>query len=88
MIQHPRYIVMGLSLTGDWYKPEQPTFGSEKQAANWIKNQLAYELLDDDHDYYLGRAMTCSDLKARFYKERGNGTGNSMSDRFEKAHHG
>lgn len=88
MIQHQKYIIIGLSLNGDWYKPEQPEFGSQAQAFDWLKGQIASELLDYDHDYYLGKAMSCLDVKSRLHKDRTDGKRDTLPNSFTKVHPG
>lgn len=67
MIHYTTYVVLQLTLMGDWEKLEQPEFHTHKQAFDWVKNQLAEDWLSADNDYYVGKQLSCVDFKKQYY---------------------
>lgn len=77
MRTYDTYIVLCRNLMGDWEKPDQPLFSSEKQASNWLKDQIFNEYLEEEADYYVGCILTRLAFKERLFQEgRDNGQRN------------
>lgn len=58
------YIVISLSIDGNWQRVDHPDLPSVQRAKRWLREQIAEGYLSPmEHDYYIARILEPDDFK-------------------------
>lgn len=58
-------IIIGQRYDGLWYKVESPRFPGNREAFRWLNEQIRYEELSSDDEFFFACCLSVQDLKTQ-----------------------